>query len=156
MKTGQLKQILGERQKLSGCVLLMVIIIFLSLVAHRFLLQCSAVSMVVIFIWTICFNKARSTLTLLNLSTLLCLLFLVCPLDFAVRNSSEWRFRTVPILWIYQRASTDKIIQQGHLVENVDFVAYRGPGDFLRPRWALLLTIPARCKIRTPIEAFGD
>jgi hypothetical protein len=143
------KQLLEERPKVLGIVIFVIAFLPLALLLHRFLLQCFVLAM---FLSLIGISSSKKVFPVIcyNICVLLCIVSLVCPLDLAIRNSDGWHLKCVRILWVFQRASTDRIVKEEQLLENIDYVAYDGPKMFLGPRWAVLITIPVQSRLKTP------
>ena len=131
---------------------LVLVFVFFALVLHRFFLQCAVIGMCLCICVVVAVPKKTSVMAVFYMFLLMSIVALVSPVDFAIRDSSSCRIKFVKILWVFQHASTDKYIRDNQLVENIDYVKYRGPGNFLRPRWAILITVPTRHKLSTPFE----
>ena len=143
-------QIIKERPNTLTIFGLMILFLARSLILHRFLLQIFSGLMLLTVLGMVAYSHKIFPIIIYNLIVILYLVFLVSPLDLAIRNSDGWHIRWVDI-WRSNSHPTSlrKATEHGHS-ENVDFVFYEHPGGLLGPYWAILITVPTKCKITTP------
>lgn len=130
---------------------LLVAFSFLSLVVHRFILQCLIFVLIFLIVMRLLCSAHQWPVICYNICILLCGVSLFCPLDLAIRASDAWHLRHVRILWIPEDASSKRIREEKGLVENQDYVVYHGWKTFIGPRWVILVTVPVQGHIHTPL-----
>jgi hypothetical protein len=139
-----------ERPRALGIVVFISAFLPLSVITHRFLMQCFTVAMVLSLPAMLVWRKSATPAVLYNCSIVLGLVSLVSPLDLAIRNSNNWRIGCLPIVRSGQAGIAQKKAAEKGLVENKDYIIYKSASDFLGPYWAIVITVPTEHQIKTP------
>ncbi len=140
-----------ERPNALEIVVLIILFLPLSLIFHRFLLQLFAVLMLIAALGVVALKKKLLPVIIYNISTVLCIISLISPLDLAFRASDHWYIKFAKISRrIKHRGSFEKAAAEMP-PEQSSVVFYDCPAEMLGPYWAILVTIPTKHNVKTPL-----
>ena len=129
-----------------------IIFALLSFVSARFILEMIGLMFLIPMIGIAFGYWRRVGLTVLMVLSISWVIFFALPFDIAIRNSTKFDIRIVKVfVATLETSSGVREIEQRGMKKNVDFIIYRRAGIPIPPHYALLITIPCKHRLSTPL-----
>lgn len=131
-------------------IILICAVLIMSLVSNRFLAQIMAFTLIALLVCRIT-SRTRWPTRCFYVVFFVWLGGLVLPVDLAIRSADAFSVKFVKVIRMHGRKASLNEAEAKGLQLNVDFVVYDRISDIPGPVRAILITLPIRYKIRTPL-----